>query len=334
MTLIHNRLEYYFDSLCKLWLTPMMFRMNARMLCSQSTETLFLDICSFVSKSCQLTTHFSSPFAYFDRFAFPFDTAGTFFTSSPHSFGKVGLQGGFQIISNRQSYPKSVLAKRKRFPCGSTPPIGSVTYMPLPFFESRLDALPQCPDFPTGYNSSVCINYTQPVIDTALSTWSANLVHRGETMKCLAHGDVGLSQESYEAPEELHESHEGIFQFQGYWIYQDHQVTEGPDKRTDWPSGAMLPVRELWLWQIRSSQALQWICTTNTRLSQALQWICTTNTRLPPSCGCWYCWTHKTKQWRHPCFGQLCQPHNNKTCTGAQWGINTFSEQVNDIWIV
>ena len=124
---IHNRLEYYFNSLSLPWRAPLRFPMHVGLLCAQDMETKDIDICSFVSGD--LPEYSFSPFAYFDRSKFPYVDQPKISPELHKQLVVAATRAGFQLTSNGRSYKQSALSERKRFPLHSTPPIGSVTYV-------------------------------------------------------------------------------------------------------------------------------------------------------------------------------------------------------------
>ena len=84
------------------------------------------------------------------------------------------------------------------------------------YFNDRILIPATSPEFPAGPGSSVCINYTQDELDLALRTFStvATTSVLGDKIVERPHDDVGLSQESYEAPEyDPSDVFEGIYNF-------------------------------------------------------------------------------------------------------------------------
>eukprot|EP00977_Amphora_coffeiformis_P004769 scaffold1029_cov194-Amphora_coffeaeformis.AAC.1 len=139
---IHNRLEFYFNSLSLPWKSPMQFPMHIGLLCAHDNETKQIDICSFISGNIPNLSF--SPFAYFDRSVFPFVDQQRVSPQLHRALVESAVQAGFQIFSNGTSYTKGTLQSRKKFPLNSTPPKGSVTYVcnrydlySKPFTEDR-----------------------------------------------------------------------------------------------------------------------------------------------------------------------------------------------------
>ena len=125
--LIHDRLEYYFNSLSLPWKSPMNFPMHVGFLCAQETETKDVDICSFISGDYAEASY--SPFAYFDRTQYPHEDSPKVSQKLHTALVQAASLAGFQLTSNGRSYKKEVLSGRQKYPMNSTPPVGSVTYV-------------------------------------------------------------------------------------------------------------------------------------------------------------------------------------------------------------
>ena len=69
---IHDRLDYWFNSLSLPWKGSLKFRMHVGNLCARSNLTKDIDICAFVSGESRYSQY--SPFAYFNRSEFPYET--------------------------------------------------------------------------------------------------------------------------------------------------------------------------------------------------------------------------------------------------------------------
>jgi len=88
--------------------------------------------------------------------------------------------------------------------------------MPSRYFQNRANHAEDSASFPVGSNSSVCVNYTNEAIQMALTRFSTLLVGSDQSCHELVHHDVGLSQESYDAPEaDEIDDLEGIYDFMG-----------------------------------------------------------------------------------------------------------------------
>eukprot|EP00977_Amphora_coffeiformis_P026753 scaffold29705_cov99-Amphora_coffeaeformis.AAC.1 len=73
--------------------------------------------------------------------------------------------------------------------------------MPFTYFGNPILHDHSQPYFPTGDDSSVCVNYSDDAIQKAVNRFSVMVLENGNTRFKVQHNDVGLSQESYEAPE-------------------------------------------------------------------------------------------------------------------------------------
>ena len=125
---LHDRLCYYFETLSKPWVSPIHFLMHVGSLCALDDKTKEIDICSFISGNS--TDSHLSDFAYFDRSQFPPTDDLTKVSPLLHEALTVAARAaGFNMTGNGSSYTKKSLSSRKKFPHGSTPPLGSITYL-------------------------------------------------------------------------------------------------------------------------------------------------------------------------------------------------------------
>ena len=124
---IHDRLEFFFNSLALPWQAPLPFPMHVGLDCAHNASTVELDVCSFIAGSSPESV--ISPYAYFDRMKFPWKDQPTVSEDLHTALIQAAVQAGFQITGDGTSYTKNTLAHRKKFPIGSTPPKGSITYL-------------------------------------------------------------------------------------------------------------------------------------------------------------------------------------------------------------
>jgi hypothetical protein len=69
---IHNRLDFYFDSLNKPWKAPLEFSMHVGLMCATCSDKTTVDICAFVAGDGGDAFSLLCPFAYFDRSLFQY----------------------------------------------------------------------------------------------------------------------------------------------------------------------------------------------------------------------------------------------------------------------
>ena len=70
------------------------------------------------------------------------------------------------------------------------------------------------PDFPIGRGSVICLNYSDEAIQKAVLQFSTMIREKGDNVTAVGHDDVGLSQESYEAPSyEINDNVEDLYDF-------------------------------------------------------------------------------------------------------------------------
>ena len=94
--------------------------------------------------------------------------------------------------------------------------------MPDQYFHNRKEVVAQCPDFPIGEGSSICLNYSAEALNKAIHQFSSIVKSDGQEVFSSAHDDVGLSQESYEAPlYDLCEDIDEIYNFTGRHLPPD-----------------------------------------------------------------------------------------------------------------
>jgi len=72
--------------------------------------------------------------------------------------------------------------------------------MPIRYFNNRLEDVVPCSDFLIGEGSTICLNYPEEALKKAIQQFSSIVKDDGQNVIAVAHDDVGLSQESYEAP--------------------------------------------------------------------------------------------------------------------------------------
>ena len=110
--------------------------------------------------------------------------------------------------------------------------------MPQRYFDDRIVDPVLCPDFPIGVGSSVCLNYSDAAIQRTLTGFSTVVRDLGDVRLEVQHDDVGLSQESYQAPEyEFEAEMEGVYDFDQRSPPPDDpdipQEDEGPSDEDD-----------------------------------------------------------------------------------------------------
>ena len=86
--------------------------------------------------------------------------------------------------------------------------------LPARYFTSRREITEGFADFPIGKESIVCLNYSDEAIQKAVLQFSTMLREKGDYVTAEEHDDVGLSQESYEAPAyEIDDNVEDLYDF-------------------------------------------------------------------------------------------------------------------------
>ena len=106
---IHDRLEFYFNSLSLPWTAPMEFPMHVGLYCSHDeTETTIVDICAFVAGNAPESA--LSKFAYFDRSLFPHVDHPRISDVLHRALVESAAKAGFQIARNGRSYTHASLS--------------------------------------------------------------------------------------------------------------------------------------------------------------------------------------------------------------------------------
>ena len=86
--------------------------------------------------------------------------------------------------------------------------------MPTWYFTCCLEITETIVIFPIGKGSTICLNYSDEAIHKAILQFSTMLREKGDKVTAAGHDNVGLSQESYEAPSyEIDENVEDLYNF-------------------------------------------------------------------------------------------------------------------------
>ena len=99
---IHDRLEFYFNSLSRPWKAPLLFSMHVGPACALGNDSKEIDICAFISGDIVESSLY--PFAYFDRSQFPYVDQPRVSSELHRGLVHSAAKAGFHLAGNGSAY--------------------------------------------------------------------------------------------------------------------------------------------------------------------------------------------------------------------------------------